>query len=170
LSYVRDEEDHCPAHVPARRGCRHRVAAARLHGARIRGNGAGGAAPARVRLRRQRHLLRSRQLLETVYLDDKVKSYVVDLVFATRDPAQVGLGKLAPLLLYGASPRASLALTRAARARAFLDGRGFVTPQDVKAVGMAVLRHRVIITYEAEAEELTSEHLLQQIFDHVPVP
>jgi MoxR-like ATPase len=115
-------------------------------------------------------LLRLRKLLDTVYVDDKVKAYVVDLVFATRDPAEVGLEKLKPLLLYGASPRASLALTRAARARAFLDGRGFVTPQDVKAVGMAVLRHRVITTYEAEAEELTSEDLLQQIFDHVPVP
>jgi MoxR-like ATPase len=115
-------------------------------------------------------LLESRRLLDAVYVDDKVKGYVVDLVFATRDPARVGLEKLRPLVQYGASPRASLALTRAARARAFLEGRGFVTPQDVKAVGMPVLRHRVITTYEAEAEELTSEDLLKEIFDHVPVP
>ena len=85
-------------------------------------------------------------------------------------PADVGLDKLQPLILYGASPRASLALARASRARAFLEGRGFVTPQDVKAVGMQVLRHRLITTYEAEAEDVTSEDILQQIFDHVPVP
>jgi MoxR-like ATPase len=111
-----------------------------------------------------------RRLMQTVYVDEKVKSYVVDLVFATRDPGVVGLNKLQQLVLYGASPRASLALTAAARARAFLEGRGFVTPQDVKAVGMPVLRHRVITTYEAEAEEVSSEDILQQIFDHVPVP
>jgi MoxR-like ATPase len=115
-------------------------------------------------------LLQSRRLLDTIYVDDKVKTFVVDLVFATRDPALVGLPQLKPLLLYGASPRASLSLTRAAKARAFLAGRGFVTPQDVKAVGMAVLRHRVIPTYEAEAEDKTSEDLLRTIFDHVPVP
>ena len=99
-----------------------------------------------------------------------MKRYVVDLVFATRDPAQVGLERLRPMLLYGASPRASIALTRAAKARAFLEGRGHVVPQDVKAVGLMVLRHRVIPSYEAEAEETTSEDLLAEIFDHVPVP
>ena len=112
----------------------------------------------------------TRKLLDMIYVDDKVKTYVVDLVFATRDPAEIGLEKLRPLILYGASPRASLALTRASRARAFLEGRGFVTPQDVKAVGYAVLRHRLIPTYEAEAEEISSEDILRQIFDHVPVP
>ncbi len=115
-------------------------------------------------------LLRLRQLVDTVYVDEKVKSYVVDLVFATRDPAPYGLAKLKPFILYGGSPRASLALIRCARARAFLEGRGFVTPQDIKAVGYGVLRHRVIPTYEAEAENLKSEDLLRQIFDHVPVP
>ncbi len=115
-------------------------------------------------------VLELRRLMETIYLDDKVKSYVVDLVAATRDPQEAGLGKLRELILYGGSPRASLSLTRAARAHAFLAGRGFVTPQDVKAVGMPVLRHRVITTYEAEAEEVTSEDILQQVFDHVPVP
>ncbi len=111
-----------------------------------------------------------RRLMEAIYVDEKVKSYVVDLVFATRDPELVGLGKLNQLVLYGASPRASLALTATARARAFLEGRGFVTPQDVKAVGMHVLRHRLMTTYEAEAEGVSSEEILQQIFDHVPVP
>lgn len=115
-------------------------------------------------------LLRMRALLDTIYLDDKVKGYIVDLVFATREPEQVGLAKLKPLILYGASPRASLALARTARARAFLEGRGFVTPQDVKAVGSMVMRHRVLTTYEAEAEGIDSEELLRTIFDTVPVP
>ncbi|MBL9077149.1 MAG: AAA family ATPase [Planctomycetes bacterium] len=115
-------------------------------------------------------LVRMRRLLDTIYLDDKVKSYIVDLVFATRDPAAVGLEKLKPLILYGASPRASLALARTARARAFLEGRGFVTPQDVKATGAMVLRHRVLTTYEAEAEGVTSEQVLQTVFDTVRVP
>ncbi len=115
-------------------------------------------------------VLELRRLMETIYVDGKVKSYVVDLVSATRNPEEAGLSKLKQLILYGGSPRASLSLTRAARANAFLAGRGFVTPQDVKAVGMAVLRHRVITTYEAEAEEVTSEDILQQVFDHVPVP
>lgn len=115
-------------------------------------------------------LLKMRALLDTIYLDDKVKGYIVDLVFATREPEQVGLAKLKPLILYGASPRASLALARTARARAFLEGRGFVTPQDVKAVGSMVLRHRVLTTYEAEAEGVDSEELLRTIFDTVPVP
>jgi MoxR-like ATPase len=115
-------------------------------------------------------LLRMRQLMDTIYLDDKVKGYIVDLVFATRDPAAVGLEKLKPLILYGASPRASLALARTARARAFLEGRGFVTPQDVKATGLMVMRHRVLTTYEAEAEGVTSEQVLQTVFDTVKVP
>ena len=115
-------------------------------------------------------LLRMRGLLDTIYLDDKVKAYIVDLVFATREPEKVGLAKLKPLILYGASPRASLALARTSRARALMEGRGFVTPQDVKAVGSMVLRHRVLTTYEAEAEGIDSEELLQTIFDTVQVP
>ena len=115
-------------------------------------------------------LLKMRELLDTIYLDDKVKGYIVDLVFATREPENVGLAKLKPLILYGASPRASLALARTARARAFLEGRGFVTPQDVKAVGTMVLRDRVLTTYEAEAEGVDSEAVLRTVFDTVPVP
>jgi MoxR-like ATPase len=94
----------------------------------------------------------------------------VDLVFATRRPDEVGLKELKPLILYGASPRASIALTQAARARALLEGRGFVTPHDVKAVGMDVLRHRVITTWEAEAENVTSTQVIQKVFDTVKVP
>ena len=98
------------------------------------------------------------------------RSYIVDLVFATREPAGVGLDDLGELILYGASPRASLALTRCARARALMQGRGYVTPQDVKAIALPVLRHRLVPTYEAEAEDLTAEDLLARILDHVPVP
>ena len=132
--------------------------------------GSGGRLPPVKAATTPQAVLETRRILEAVYVDDKVKSYVVDLVFATRDPGQVGLAKLKPLILYGASPRASLALTRAARAKAFMDGRGFVTPQDVKAVGFPVLRHRVLTSYEAEAEGVTSEQILREIFDHVPVP
>ncbi len=115
-------------------------------------------------------LLAARALLDEVYVDDKILSFVVDLVFATRDPAAAGLPDLKPLILYGASPRASIALTQAARARAFLEGRGFVTPHDVKSVGMDVLRHRVITTYEAEAEGVTSVDVVRRVFDAVRVP
>jgi MoxR-like ATPase len=115
-------------------------------------------------------ILKARELLDLVYVDEKVLDYLVSLVFATRRPAESGLPDLAPLILYGASPRASIALAQVARARAFLEGRGYVTPHDVKTVGMDVLRHRVITTYEAEAEGLTSVDVIQSVFDTVPVP
>ena len=114
-------------------------------------------------------LLAAREVVKEVYVDDKVKEYVLDLVRATRDPEEYDLS-IAPLIANGASPRATLFLTRAARAHAFLRGRGFVTPEDVKAVGPLVLRHRIAVTYEAEAEELTSEDIVRSIFDHVEVP
>ena len=117
-----------------------------------------------------KQVLAARALLDEVFVDEKVLAYAVDLVFATREPAEHGLADLKPLVMYGASPRASIALVRAARARAFLDGRGFVTPHDVKGIGMAVLRHRVVTTYEAEAERLTSEDVIRKVFDAVPVP
>ncbi|MBK8976099.1 MAG: AAA family ATPase [Planctomycetes bacterium] len=115
-------------------------------------------------------ILAARAVMDDVYVDDLVRGYVLDLVFATRDPAAVGLADLRPMILYGASPRASIALVQAARGRAFLDGRGYVTPTDIRAVGMDVLRHRVITTYEAEAEGVTSEQLIERVFDQVPVP
>ncbi|MEQ8763716.1 MAG: MoxR family ATPase [Planctomycetota bacterium] len=115
-------------------------------------------------------VLAARELLDTVFVDDKILDYVVHLVFATRQPEDFGLKDLRPLILYGASPRASIALTQAARARAFLDGRGYVTPHDIKSVGFDVLRHRIITTYEAEAEDVTSEQVIARVFESVPVP
>jgi MoxR-like ATPase len=110
-----------------------------------------------------------RKAIDAIYIDDKIKRYIVDIVHATRRPAEYGLD-IAPYVQYGASPRATIFLTRAAKAQAFLDSRGYVTPQDVKSIGYDVLRHRVIVTYEAEAEEITSENLLQRVFDHLKVP
>ena len=107
--------------------------------------------------------------LDRVYVDDKIKRYIVDIVHATRRPAEYGLD-ITPYIQYGASPRATIFLTRAAKGQALIDGRGFVTPQDVKSIGPDVLRHRVTVTYEAEAEEITSEKLLQRIFDALKVP
>ena len=101
-------------------------------------------------------LLDARKVVKQVYVDDKVKDYIVDVVFATREPAKHGLKDLAPLIEFGASPRARIALNLAARAHAFLRHRGYVTPEDVKAVGPDVLRHRLVLTYEADAEEVTA--------------
>ncbi|MEP9411838.1 MAG: MoxR family ATPase [Candidatus Brocadia sp.] len=114
-------------------------------------------------------ILRLRSLVDEIYIDDKIKDYIIDIVFASRDPKAYNL-KLDEFIEYGASPRATIYLTLAAKAHAFIKGRGFVTPQDVKSIGMDVLRHRVIITYEAEAEEISPENIVQKIFDTVEVP
>jgi MoxR-like ATPase len=114
-------------------------------------------------------ILRLRGVLDTIYIDDKVKDYVVSVVQATRDPAAFKLD-IAQFIRYGASPRATINLTLASKAHAFLAGRGYVTPQDVKSIGMDVLRHRVIVSYEAEAEEITSEQIVKRVFDSVEVP
>ncbi|OHE77386.1 MAG: hypothetical protein A2107_14940 [Verrucomicrobia bacterium GWF2_62_7] len=108
-------------------------------------------------------------MVDQIYMDEKVKNYVVDIVHATRDPKSYKID-VAGLIEYGASPRATIYLTLAAKACAFLHGRGYVTPQDIKSIGMDVLRHRVIPTYEAEAEDVTSEDIVKRIFDEVPVP
>jgi MoxR-like ATPase len=115
-------------------------------------------------------LLEACKVVKQVYVDDKVKEYIVDVVFATREPVKHGLKDLAPLIEYGASPRASIALNLAARAHAFLRHRGYVTPEDVKAIGPDVLRHRLVLTYEADAEEVTSEQVVKRIFEVVEVP
>jgi len=110
-----------------------------------------------------------RRTLDRIYVDEKINNYIVDLIHATRRPADYGLD-LAGLIQYGASPRATIFLKRAAKGMAFLDGRGYATPEDVKAIAPDVLRHRIQVTYEAEAEELNAEMLLQRILDRLPVP
>jgi len=118
---------------------------------------------------RPEDILKARQVVEEVYIDDRLKEYILSIVFATRKPADFGL-PLGDFIEYGASPRASLYLTQAARAHAFIRGRGYVTPEDVKAVGPDVLRHRVILSYEAEAENVKPEDIVQRIFDAIEVP
>ena len=105
-----------------------------------------------------------------VYIDPKIKDYIVQIVTATRNPAQVGLGDLTDMIAHGASPRASIALNVASRAHAFMKHRGYVTPEDIKAIGPDVLRHRIIRSYEAEAEEITSDQIVRRIFETVEVP
>ncbi len=131
---------------------------------------AGAAMPRASKVLSPEDIARVRSVIEQVYVDDKIKDYIVSLVFATRDPVRAGLKDLAGYIEYGASPRASIFLSLAARAHAFLRHRGFVTPEDIKAIGFDVMRHRVSVTYEAEAEELTSEKILQKIFDRLEVP
>ena len=116
-----------------------------------------------------KEIVEARNLVDRIYVDRKVQEYIVDLVLATRDPEKYGIG-LSELIQYGGSPRATINLTLAAKANAFLDGRGYVVPQDVKDLALDVLRHRVIVTYEAEAEEKTSKHLVEQILKSLPVP
>jgi MoxR-like ATPase len=115
-------------------------------------------------------LSEARKIIGQVYVDDKVKDYIVNVVFATRDPAKHGMKDMASLIEYGASPRASIALNMAARAHAFLRHRGYVTPEDVKAVGPDVLRHRITLTYEADAEQVTVEQVVRRVFEVVEVP
>jgi len=114
-------------------------------------------------------IMQARRAVTAVYVDDKIKEYVLDIVFATREPERFGLD-LRELIAYGASPRASIFLCQAAKAQAFLRGRGYVTPEDIKTIALDVLRHRVILTYEAEAEELSSDDVARRILDSIEVP
>ncbi|MEM9369442.1 MAG: MoxR family ATPase [Planctomycetota bacterium] len=116
------------------------------------------------------HIARAQHLVDQIYVDSKVEDYIVELVMATRDPVAAGIESLAGMIEYGVSPRATIGLTLAAKANAFLDGRGFVTPRDVKDLAVDVLRHRLCITYEAEAQEKTSADIVKQIVEHVRVP
>ena len=111
-----------------------------------------------------------RSVVDTIYIDEKVKQYILDIVFTTRNPSEKGLDELAGLIEYGSSPRSTLYLAIASKAHAFLRGRGYVTPEDVKVIGHDVLRHRIILTYEAEAEEITTDTIIGKIFEHVKVP
>ncbi len=115
-------------------------------------------------------ILEARGVVQDIYVDERVKDYIIDIVFATREPEASGLKDLAPLIEHGASPRASIALNYAARAHAFLRHRGYVTPEDVKAIGPDVLRHRMILSYEAEAEEISAEDVVKRVFEVVEVP
>lgn len=115
-------------------------------------------------------ILRARGVVDEIYMDEKVERYIVDLVEATRHPENYKLPDLKGLIQYGASPRATIYLSVASKAYAFLQGRGYVTPQDIKNIGMDVLRHRVVVSYEAEAEEKTSEDIIKKIFEEVEVP
>jgi len=117
-----------------------------------------------------KEILAARKVLDEVYMDEKVERYIVELIFATRDPESVGLKELKGLISFGASPRASIFLRLASKAHAFIMRRGYVTPEDIRAIGMDVLRHRIILTYEAEAEEMTTETIIERIFDTVEVP
>jgi MoxR-like ATPase len=112
----------------------------------------------------------ARKVVGQIYIDDTIRDYIVDVIHATREPRAYGLAELAPLVEYGASPRASIYLAMAARAHAFLRHRGYVSPEDVKAVGQDILRHRIVLTYEAEAEEISSEDVIRRLFEHVEVP
>jgi MoxR-like ATPase len=114
--------------------------------------------------------LHARDVARGIYVDAKIQEYVLDLVFATREPANHGLQNLVPLIDYGASPRATIYLIMAAKAHAFLQGRGYVIPEDIKQVATDVLQHRVIVTYEAEAEDVTSTDIVRQVLDRIEVP
>ena len=116
-----------------------------------------------------KEIMESREVVDQIYIDDKLQDYIVDVIFATREPKAYKID-VEGMIAYGASPRASIYLNQAAKAYAFLQGRGYVTPQDIKSVGLDVLRHRVLLTYEAEAEELTSDDIVMKIFDNVEVP
>ncbi|MEX2115921.1 MAG: MoxR family ATPase [Bacteroidota bacterium] len=115
-------------------------------------------------------ILAARDVVKQVYMDEKIERYILDIVFATREPKKFKLDKLTPLISYGASPRATINLALAAKAHSFIKRRGYVTPEDIRAVSMDVLRHRVAVTYEAEAEEITSETVVQEILNHIEVP
>ena len=115
-------------------------------------------------------IFRSRKLVDEIYVDEKLKGYLVDVVLATREPASYGAAELEAFIRFGASPRATISLALASKAVAFMHGRSFVTPQDIKDVGLDVLRHRVIVSYEAEAENISSDDVIRKIFETVPVP
>ena len=130
-----------------------------------------GGAPTEIRsVCTKEEIFRINNSYKMVYIDDKIKEYIVNIVFATRFPEQAGLSKLKNLIQFGASPRASIFLTECAKALAFIRQRGYVTPEDVKTIGRDVLRHRIILSYEAEAEELSTDDIITQIFDNIEVP
>lgn len=117
-----------------------------------------------------KQILEMRGIIDDIYMDEKIRNYIVDIVYASRKPEDYGLKELKPIITYGASPRATISLTRTAKAHAFIRGRGYVIPEDIKIVGKDVLRHRIIPSYEAEAQDIDSEQIIKRIFDEVEVP
>jgi MoxR-like ATPase len=115
-------------------------------------------------------IVKARDIVNKIYLDEKLKEYIVEIVLATREPAQYGLAHLEDIIEVGCSPRATISLTRASRAQAFISGRGYVTADDVKAIANPVLRHRLILSYEAEAENMGGDDVVREIFSHIEVP
>lgn len=115
-------------------------------------------------------IVKAREVVRSIYVDEKVKEYIVNIIFASREPEKYGLKDMKDLISFGASPRATIYLNLAAKAHAFIKGRGYITPEDIKAIGHDVLRHRILITYEAEAEEITSDDIVSKIFDTIEVP
>ncbi len=130
----------------------------------------GGEVPSVEKRLTPEDIIRLRSVVRDIYMDEKIKDYIVSLVLATREPSQYGLPELDGLIEYGASPRATIYLAQAARGNAFMRGRGYVTPEDIKQIGPDILRHRVLLTYEAEAEDLTSEDIVRKVFETVEVP
>ncbi len=126
--------------------------------------------PVPNRILKPADIMKAREVVKEVYLDEKIENYILDIVFATRDPQNAGLAQFVPLIQYGGSPRASINLARAAKAYAFIRRRGYVVPEDVRAICHDVLRHRIGLTYEAEAENITTEHIVSEILNHVEVP
>jgi len=126
--------------------------------------------PSAERVATPQEIAEARSVVQEIYIDEKIRDYIVSLVHATREPKAHGLTDLADFIAFGASPRASIYLNMAARAHAFLRHRGYVTPEDIKAIGVDVLRHRVILTYEAEAEDITAETVVRKLFERVEVP
>ena len=136
----------------------------------MRMNLAGAGLPAVNKVISPEDIVKARKVVEEVYMDEKIEKYIIDIIFATREPAEYNLDKLQPLIAYGGSPRASISLAKAARAYAFIRRRGYVIPEDVRAVCHDVLRHRIGLTYEAEAENITTEEIITDILNNVIVP
>lgn len=136
----------------------------------VRANLTPGGLPKPTQVVKPQDIIEARKLVKEIYLDEKIERYIVDLVFATREPGQYGMGHLTQLINFGASPRASIGLGVASKAHAFLNHRGYVTPEDVRAVSLDVLRHRVGLTFEAEAENISTEQIITEIMDNVQVP
>ncbi|MDE6139358.1 MAG: AAA family ATPase [Alistipes sp.] len=136
----------------------------------IRMNLSGAGMPTVEKVISPEDIIRARKVVEQVYMDEKIEKYIIDIIFATREPSEYKLERLQPLIAYGGSPRASISLAKAARAYAFISRRGYVIPEDVRAVCHDVLRHRIGLTYEAEAENITSEQIITDILNNVIVP